>query len=64
MYITLKTNMLIVKVFNGNIDQALKKLKTKVRNTKQVQFLRDRQEFTKPSVSRRLQKRRHSTFNN
>ena len=50
--------MLIVKVFNGNIDQALKKLKTKVRNTNQVQFLRDRQEFTKPSVSRRLQKKK------
>lgn len=50
--------MLIVKVYNGNIEQAIKKLKTKVRNTKQVKLLRDRQEFTKPSVSKRLQKQK------
>lgn len=50
--------MLIVKVYNGNIEQAIKKLKTKVRNTKQVKLLRDRQQFTKPSVSKRLQKQK------
>ena len=51
-------NMLIVEVKNGNVEQALKKLKNKVRNVKQVKMLRDRQEFTKPSVSKRLQKQK------
>lgn len=50
--------MLIVNVNNGNIEQALKKLKSKVRNTKQVQLLRDRQQYTKPSVSKRLEKQK------
>lgn len=51
-------NMLIVEVRNGNVEQALKKLKNKVRNVKQVKMLRDRQEFTKPSVSKRLKKQK------
>jgi small subunit ribosomal protein S21 len=51
-------NMLIVEVKNGNVEQALKKLKNKVRNVKQVKMLRDRQEFTKPSVSKRLKKQK------
>jgi small subunit ribosomal protein S21 len=50
--------MLIVNVKNGNIEQALKKLKSKVRSTKQVQLLRERQQFTKPSVSKRLKKQK------
>ena len=50
--------MLIVNVNNGNIEQALKKLKSKVRNTKQVQLLRDKQQYTKPSVSKRLEKQK------
>lgn len=45
--------MLKVKVKNGKIEGALKQLKRKVRNTKQQQELRDRQEYTKPSVKRR-----------
>lgn len=48
--------MLKVKVKNGKIEGALKQLKRKVRNTKQNQELRDRQEFTKPSVTKRQQK--------
>lgn len=50
--------MLIVEVKNGNVEQALKKLKNKVRNVKQVKMLRDRQEFSKPSVIKRLKKRK------
>lgn len=49
--------MLIVKVKDGErIENAIKRWKKKVRNTKQVQELRDRKEFTKPSVKRRSQK--------
>lgn len=45
--------MLIIKVENGNIEKALKTLKRKVISTKQTQELRDRKEFTKPSVEKR-----------
>ncbi len=45
--------MLITKVENGNIEKALKTLKRKVLLTKQTQELRDRKEFTKPSVEKR-----------
>jgi small subunit ribosomal protein S21 len=45
--------MIIVEVKNGNIEQALKKYKTKVVKTKQINQLRDRKEFVKPSVTRR-----------
>jgi len=45
--------MLITKVENGNIEKALKTLKRKVFSTKQTQELRDRKEFTKPSVEKR-----------
>jgi small subunit ribosomal protein S21 len=45
--------MLITKVENGNIEKALKTLKRKVISTKQTQELRDRKEFTKPSVEKR-----------
>jgi small subunit ribosomal protein S21 len=50
--------MLIVKVDNGGIDKAIKKLRNKIKNTKQINLLRDRQEFTKPSVKKRLQKQK------
>jgi small subunit ribosomal protein S21 len=48
--------MLIVSVKNGNIEWALKEYKKKVQSTKQIEELRDRKNFTKPSVRKRLQK--------
>jgi|LauGreDrversion4_2_1035121.scaffolds.fasta_scaffold48251_3 small subunit ribosomal protein S21 len=45
--------MLIIDVKNGNIEQALKKYKSKVAKTKQIQKLRGKQAFVKPSVERR-----------
>jgi small subunit ribosomal protein S21 len=48
--------MLIVKVKDGEkIDRALKRLKRKFRDTQVLQTLRDKKEFTKPSVQRRQQ---------
>lgn len=44
--------MLLINV-NGNIEKALKDLKRKVSKTKQLQQLRDRKEFKKPSVAKR-----------
>lgn len=44
--------MLIVKV-DKNIEAALKIYKSKVQKTKQIQKLKERQEFVKPSVKRR-----------
>jgi small subunit ribosomal protein S21 len=44
--------MIIVDCKKG-IEGALKVYKSKVRNTKQVELLRERQSFTKPSVKRR-----------
>lgn len=36
-----------------NIESALRTYKNKVQKTKQIQILRDRQQFTKPSVIKR-----------
>jgi len=48
--------MLIIKVKDGEkIDRALKRLKRKFRDTQVLQTLRDKKEFTKPSVLRRQQ---------
>jgi len=48
--------MIIVEVKNANsIEQALKSYKFKVHKTKQIDKLRERQEFKKPSVKRRAQ---------
>lgn len=44
--------MIIVKV-EKNIESALRIYKSKVQKTKQVQKLRERKEFVKPSVKRR-----------
>jgi small subunit ribosomal protein S21 len=38
-----------------NIESALRTYKQKVQKTKQIQKLRSRQEFVKPSVTRRKQ---------
>ncbi len=48
--------MLIVSVRGGNIEWALKDYKKKVQSTKQIEELRDRKNFTKPSKRKRLQK--------
>jgi len=48
--------MLIVSVKGGNIEWALKEYKKKIQSTKQIEELRDRKNFTKPSVRKRLQK--------
>lgn len=48
--------MLIVKVKEGEkIERALKRLKRKYRDTKVLQNLRDKKQFTKPSVANRKQ---------
>jgi small subunit ribosomal protein S21 len=39
-----------------NIDRTLKQFKRKVVNTKLIKELRDRQEFEKPSVTKRKKK--------
>jgi small subunit ribosomal protein S21 len=49
--------MIIIDVTKEkNIESALRVYKNKVQKTKQVQSLRDRQVFTKPSVKKRTQK--------
>ena len=48
--------MLIINVKGGNIEGALKEYKKKVQSTKQIEQLRDRQTYTKPSVKNRLQR--------
>ena len=50
--------MLIIKVDKGGIENAIKKLRRKVRNVKQINKLRENKEFTKPSVKKRLQKQK------
>ena len=46
--------MIIIDVTKEkNIESALRIYKSKVQKTKQIQKLRDRQEFEKPSVKRR-----------
>jgi small subunit ribosomal protein S21 len=60
--------MLIVKVNkNGDIERALKELKSKVIRTRQNSLLNYRKEFTKKSVSKREIKNRakyRQSFNN
>lgn len=47
--------MLIIDVKDGNIERALKSYKNKVKSVKQIEQLRDRKEFEKPSVTKRIQ---------
>jgi small subunit ribosomal protein S21 len=46
--------MLQVNVKNGNIEGALKEYKRKVQTVKQIEQLRERQTYVKPSVKKRL----------
>ena len=48
--------MLKVDVKKDGIEKALKTLKSKVKQTKQNERLRDRKEYVKPSEERRKQK--------
>jgi small subunit ribosomal protein S21 len=48
--------MLIIKVDNQNIEKALKTLKHKTFATKQLKELREREEYVKPSVTKRSEK--------
>ena len=48
--------MLRVKVHKGNIERALKELKSKFIKTKVSQQCRDNSEFVKPSVKKRATK--------
>ena len=48
--------MLIIDVKDGNIERALKFYKNKVKSVKQIEQLRSRKEFEKPSVTKRIQK--------
>ena len=48
--------MLIIPIKDGeNIDRALKRFKRKFDRTKTMRTLRDKKEFTKPSVLKRKQ---------
>ena len=46
--------MIVIHIKNGNVDGALKIYKKKVQNTKQIEQLRERQTYEKPSVKKRL----------
>lgn len=51
--------MLIVKIGKKeNINQALKRLKRKVRNSQILKEVRDRKQFLKPSAKKRLKKQK------
>ena len=55
---TNQTEMLRIEVKNGNIDQALKKYKSKVIKTKQMKELRDNQDYIKPTTKNRMKKQK------
>ena len=48
--------MLIIKVQKGNLNRALKQFKRKFRNTKVLQELRERKNYTKKSLKKRIKK--------
>jgi small subunit ribosomal protein S21 len=50
--------MLIIDVKDGNIERALKVYKNKVKSVKQIEQLRNRKEFLKPSITKRVQKQK------
>jgi len=55
--------MLIVKVKKKNIEAALKEYKYKVYRTKQLENIRDGQEYTKDSVKKREEKKKAKNVN-
>jgi small subunit ribosomal protein S21 len=50
--------MLIIDVKDGNIERALKVYKNKVKSVKQIDHLRNRKEFEKPSITKRIKKQK------
>ena len=48
--------MLKIPVIKGNINRALKQFKKKFRDTQVLKELRERQQYTKPSLQKRKQK--------
>lgn len=49
--------MIIINIANEkSLESALRSYKSKVQKTKQIQKLRERQEFVKPSVTKRKEK--------
>ena len=48
--------MLIVKVEKGNLNRALKQFKRKFRDTQVLKELRERKQYIKPSLKRRVEK--------
>ena len=48
--------MLVVSVKGGNIEWAIKDYKKRVQSIKQIEELRERKNFIKPSKKKRLQK--------
>ena len=48
--------MLIIPVVKGNIDRALKAFKNKFKQTGTLKELRERKQFIKPSIKRKLAK--------
>ena len=48
--------MLIVKVQKGNLNRALKQFKRKFRNTQVIKELRERKNYTKKSLKKRIEK--------
>ena len=48
--------MLKIPVVKGNINRALKQFKKKFRDTQVLKQLRERQQYTKPSLQKRKQK--------
>ena len=45
-----------VIVTDGNVDKALRKFKKKITDQNQLQELRDREQFVKPSIQRKVDK--------
>ena len=54
---------LSVTVYNNNVDEALKRLKRKVKNSNMLQELRKKEYFVKPSIIKR-EKRNLSKLRN
>ncbi|MFW6311745.1 MAG: 30S ribosomal protein S21 [Nanoarchaeota archaeon] len=50
--------MLKVNVKDGNIEKALKKFKRKFNETKMISEIREREEYKKPSVLKRQEKKK------
>ena len=48
--------MLKIPVIKGNINRALKQFKRKFRDTQVLKELRERKNYTKPSLKKRIQK--------